>query len=74
MKIIAARDSVFAGARGPRYEYGSCPTCDAEIDEPCTDTRPGKKFGDPIGRVHPEREKKPIGGKPQDSIDNIEYR
>lgn len=50
-------------AAGPRYEYGSCPVCDAEIDEPCTSTRQDT-WGKPISRVHPEREKKPIGKSP----------
>lgn len=39
-----------------RYDYGSCPVCDAEVNEPCTSTRPDS-WGRPISRPHKERER-----------------
>jgi hypothetical protein len=42
--------------RRQKYDYGSCPVCDAEVNELCTSTR-SDTWGKPISRPHPEREK-----------------
>lgn len=46
-----------------RYDYGSCPVCDAEVNEVCTNTKLGPNYGKPMSRPHPEREKVPLSKK-----------
>ena len=74
MKVTSAVDTIFkegydfhpsneivpASKRSrQRYDYGSCPVCDAEVNEVCTSTR-SDTWGRPISRSHPEREKVPL--------------
>lgn len=59
MRIVSARDSVFTPGSRQRFDYGSCPVCDAEVNEPCRSVRP-HEWGRPISRPHPEREKVPL--------------
>lgn len=54
---------------GQRYDYGSCPVCDADIDQLCTSTR-RDTWGMPTTRPHPERERRPIG-QPEPDVDAL---